>query len=376
MLHVSTQSPPQDLLTILLQDHHLRNKFSNKTISSLAFAYQPTIILLPSLVDSHTRLAKNKVVIHVIACLLITQVVKFSTFPNIQPLFLKLSRIHFDWKHWLWKKDSRSRNITWTMGSFLQMNSKSTAQDNIKRACLVALGQNTRTGLPKGTLNSCAVGHVATHWPQHANTKNWPQAISYAAWVFNRLPNMESGIAPNEIWSGVHSPSSKLSRTHVFGCPVYVLDASLQDGKKISKWNPCARLGLFLGFSDLHSSQVPLVLNIATGHISPQFHVIFDNKFETINSLPLDQPLKKQWAQIITLGRKCFMDVDYDENNRPILPSLLDIIKSYSEAKSCNKKMSQRWLLEVILLTSSIFHGQTHLKNHNNKPREQPDHRK
>jgi hypothetical protein len=131
----------------------------------------------------------------------------------------------------------------------------------------------------------------------------------------------------------VRSPSSELLCAHVFGRPVYVLDASLQDGRKIPKWNPRAHLGLFLGFSDLHSSLVPLVLNVATGHKSPQFHVIFDNKFETVNLLPLDQPLKNQWAQIIALGRECFMDIDYDENDRPILPPLLDIIKSYSEAR-------------------------------------------
>jgi hypothetical protein len=62
---------------------------------------------------------------------------------------------------------------------------------------------------------------------------------------------------------------------HVFGCPVYVLDAALQDGHKIPKWSPRACLSLFLGFSDLHSSQVPLVLNVQTGKISPQYHVIF-----------------------------------------------------------------------------------------------------
>jgi hypothetical protein len=32
------------------------------------------------------------------------------------------------------------------------------------------------------------------------------------------------------------------------------------------------------------------------------------------------------------------MDVDYDENDRPILPSLLDIIKSYSEAKKLQQE--------------------------------------
>jgi hypothetical protein len=115
---------------------------------------------------------------------------------------------------------------------------------------------------------------------------------------------------------------------------MYVLDASLQDGKKIPKWNPQAHLGLFLGFSDLHSSLVPLVLNVDTGLISPQFHVIFDNKFETVTSLAIGEPLDKQWADIFWLGRECFLDVNYDVNDQPILPSLSDIIKSYSKAKA------------------------------------------
>jgi hypothetical protein len=156
------QKPPQDLLKILLQDRHPRNKFSNKTISSLAIAYQPTIIFLPSLVESHIRLAKNKVVIHVVAYLLITQVVRFSTFPNIQPILLKLSKIHFDWKRWLWKKDSRSKNVTPTTESFLQLNSKSTARDNIKSTHLVALGQSTKTELPKGILKWLRNEHAPT----------------------------------------------------------------------------------------------------------------------------------------------------------------------------------------------------------------------
>jgi hypothetical protein len=104
--------------------------------------------------------------------------------------------------------------------------------------------------------------------------------------------------------------------------------------KKMPKWNPQACLGLFLGFLDLHSSLVPLVLNVETGHISPQFHVIFDDKFETVNSLPIDQPLDKQWAAIFWLGRECFLDVDYDENDQPKILLLSDIIKSYSKAQA------------------------------------------
>jgi hypothetical protein len=50
--------------------------------------------------------------------------------------------------------------------------------------------------------------------------------------------------------------------------------------------------------------------------------------------LPLNQPLNKQWAQIFWLERECFADMDYNENNCPILPPLSDIIKAYSDAKA------------------------------------------
>jgi hypothetical protein len=90
--------------------------------------------------------------------------------------------------------------------------------------------------------------HLALSWPEHADPKFWPQAINYATWVFNNLPNIESGLSPNKLWSSMRQNDDILWRAHVFGCPVYVLDAALQDGKKIPKWSPRARLGLFLGF--------------------------------------------------------------------------------------------------------------------------------
>jgi hypothetical protein len=143
--------------------------------------------------------------------------------------------------------------------------------------------------------------HLALHWPAQATVSFWPQAIEYSVWVFNQLPNTETGISPNEIWSSVQSSTEEFSKAHVFGCPVYVLDAALQDGHKIPKWSPHACLSLFLGFSDLHSSQVPLILNVQTGKISPQYHVIFDNKFETVNCLSATESLDKQWAHIFCL---------------------------------------------------------------------------
>ena len=57
----------------------------------------------------------------------------------------------------------------------------------------------------------------------------------------------------------------------------------LQAGRKIPKWEPRARLGIYLGPSATHARTFARVLNPATGHVSPQFHVSFDDPFITTN---------------------------------------------------------------------------------------------
>jgi hypothetical protein len=140
--------------------------------------------------------------------------------------------------------------------------------------------------------------------------------------VFNRLPNVDTGLTPNKIWSSVRNTGNELARAHVFGCPIYVLDPALQDRTKIPKWNSRARLGLFLGFSEWHSSQVPLVLNVTTGKISPQYHVIFDDKFETVHSFSKDESVEHQWQNVLKLGYKCFLDTDFDGDGKSHTPKI------------------------------------------------------
>jgi hypothetical protein len=74
-----------------------------------------------------------------------------------------------------------------------------------------------------------------------------------------------------------------MSNFHTFGSPCYVLDACLQSGHKtIPKWEPCARMGIYAGHSPLHGSNVSLTLNPQTGHIFPQFHVVYDDDFTMV----------------------------------------------------------------------------------------------
>ena len=77
----------------------------------------------------------------------------------------------------------------------------------------------------------------------------------------------------------------KVDKFRPFGCPVYLLNSGLQAGKKIDKWHSRARVGIYLGKSPRHARTVALVLNVQTGLVSPQFHVKFDELFETVPEL-------------------------------------------------------------------------------------------
>ena len=56
-------------------------------------------------------------------------------------------------------------------------------------------------------------------------------------------------------------------------------------------------MGINLGLSNQHAKSVTLVLSLQTGHVSPQFHVKWDNKFETVRkSLGNESPLSK-WQE-------------------------------------------------------------------------------
>ena len=98
------------------------------------------------------------------------------------------------------------------------------------------------------------------------------------------MPNRISGSTPFELATKSKANHRDLSRSHVWGCPTFVLDPKLQNGKKIPKWNRRARMGQFLGFSDEHSSLVAQVRHLETGHVSPQHHIVFDDQFQTVFS--------------------------------------------------------------------------------------------
>ena len=87
--------------------------------------------------------------------------------------------------------------------------------------------------------------HVSLHWNECGvdNLSLWPFAVRHAAWLYNRLPNRVTGLTPLERLTESLTDHRDISRAHVWGCPAFVLDPKLQDGKKIPKWNRRARMG-------------------------------------------------------------------------------------------------------------------------------------
>ena len=84
------------------------------------------------------------------------------------------------------------------------------------------------------------------------------------------LPNYRSGITPLELLTSNKADHRDLSRSHVWGCPVFVLDPKLQNDQNIPKWYRHCCLGKLIGFSEHHYSLIGNVCHLKTGHISPQ----------------------------------------------------------------------------------------------------------
>ena len=69
-----------------------------------------------------------------------------------------------------------------------------------------------------------------------------------------------------------------------------------------------------MGFSKMYSTQVGLVLNLITGSISPQYHVLFDDMFSTVMSSTAADP--DVWIRLVT-SRNSRIQVMLDQEDDP-----------------------------------------------------------
>jgi hypothetical protein len=139
--------------------------------------------------------------------------------------------------------------------------------------------------------------HAKARWSAAVDLSLWPYALRSANELRNSLPDNEDGSSPIERFARTEV-APKLKENHTFACPVYALQNRLQAGNRIPKWNPRARIGLNLGTSPRHAASVSLVLNLQTGLVSPQYHVTYDDFFETVRPTATNPPTISNWQSL------------------------------------------------------------------------------
>jgi hypothetical protein len=141
--------------------------------------------------------------------------------------------------------------------------------------------QNALAERTIGTITSYAramLTHAMRNWPEVITAEFWPFALQQAVNILNCTPTGPASKSPYEVFAN-RSPPLHPSDFRVFGCPTYVLDASRQTGDHKHKWITRARLGAYVGHSQVHAGNVHLVFNPQTMHTSPQFHCMLDDGF-------------------------------------------------------------------------------------------------
>ena len=126
--------------------------------------------------------------------------------------------------------------------------------------------------------------HASKRWPGVVTIHLWPYALRMANQAYNATPlaSHPGKQSPNKIFD---NSAVNINQKHwkLFGCPVYVLNAELQGTTGIhQKWDARSRASIYMGQSPIRNRNMALVLNIHTGCVSPQFHVKFDETFQTV----------------------------------------------------------------------------------------------
>ena len=125
--------------------------------------------------------------------------------------------------------------------------------------------------------------HAKRFWSEAITPMLWPFTVSKAIRLENELSMDANGKTPLQRLTASDVPIN-LRDYHTWGCPVYVLESRVQTSSKgLPKWDPRARIGIYLGHSTAHAGNVALVLNLSLGYVSPQFHVVLNDNFDTCN---------------------------------------------------------------------------------------------
>ena len=207
-------------------------------------------------------------------------------------------------------------------GRYADTGWKEACESLLQKFSFSGVGQHSQNGIAEkrirdlsDTVRACLL-HAKQRWPEGVCTNLWPFALRYVCDVRNKVRVRENGKTAEENFASTDDlTGTRLEHFHPFGCPVYVLDAKLQSGvSKIPRWDPRSRIGVYLGHSPHHAGSVSLVLNLTTGHVSPQYHVVFDDDFSTVENLRLGT-VPTNWTELNLTQTEAATDENFQLSN-------------------------------------------------------------
>ncbi len=97
-------------------------------------------------------------------------------------------------------------------------------------------------------------------------------------------------------------------------------------------------MGIYVGRSPSHASNVALILNPRTGHVSPQFHVVYDDDFTTVPYLRTTT-VPPHWAELVRTSSTIALYTEHEVEfgnlflssmlNQEILHQILQILTQH-----------------------------------------------
>ena len=190
------------------------------------------------------------------------------------------------------------------------------------------VGSHHQNGIAERKIKDITLGartlllHAKRMLPEYISTILWPFAVKCCEDRMNHPVHLADGRTPFETLDSLDSAPIKVLDFHTFGCLCYVLDHRLQLGLgQIPKWEPRSRMGIYVGRSPSHASNVDLILNPCTGHVSPQFHVVYDDDFLTVPYLcSVDVP--PHWAKLVEASSHLEVQTEQQVGTWQSLPEL------------------------------------------------------
>jgi Reverse transcriptase (RNA-dependent DNA polymerase)/GAG-pre-integrase domain len=157
--------------------------------------------------------------------------------------------------------------------------------------------------------------HANQRWPSAVSAHLWPYALRKANDSLNKSTHPKHGCSPMELFTRT-KVLPNVAEDHPFGCPAYALESNLQNQKKVNKWESRSRIAIYLGPSPHHAQSVGLLLSLRTGLVSPQFHVKYDDQFETVKHAKSSLLPNSEWQHKCGFVQAPQGDPPYPKDNQ------------------------------------------------------------